>query len=50
MIAAASQDGFFMHEVLEVLILAVFHVVSLFLLMAKNDCTGSRKVHLRKCK
>lgn len=50
MIAAASQDGLFMHEVLEVLILAVFHVVSLSLLMAKNDCTGSKKVLLRKCK
>lgn len=48
MIAAASQDGFFMHEVLEILILAVFHVVSL--LMAKNVCTGSKKVHLRKSK
>lgn len=50
MIAAASQDGFFMHEILEILIFAVFHVVSLLLLMSENVCRGRKKFQLRKCK
>lgn len=50
MIAAASWDGFFMHEILEILIFAVFHVVSLLPLMAENVCTGSKKFQLRKRK
>lgn len=50
MIASAPGDGFFMHEILKILLFAVFHVVSLLPLMAENVCTGSKKFQLRKCK
>lgn len=50
MIASASWDGFFMHEILEILIFAVFHVVSLLPSMAENVGAGSKKFQLRKCK
>lgn len=50
MISAASWDVFFMHEILEILILAIFHVVSLLPLITENVCTGSKKFQLRKCK
>lgn len=50
MIAAAPWDGFFTHEILEILICAVFHVVSLLPLMDEKVCTGSKKFQLKKCK
>lgn len=50
MISTASWDGFFMHEILEILIFAIFHLVSLLPLIPENVCTGNKEFQLRKGK
>lgn len=50
MITAAPQDGFFMHEILEILLFVVFHTVSLLPSVVENVCKDSKKFQQRKCK